>query len=592
MTKPSWSRSGFVTVALPNRIMKTCHLIGKAGIRAILSLVLIPAGIATAQGTSGVEVSLDSLLNTRISAASKYTQTVAQAPASVTLLTSDELRNGSFRDLQDALESVRGFYFTDDKSYSYLGTRGFSRPSDYNNRILVLVDGHALNEQVWGGTPVGVDLPISLEGIERIEIVRGPGSILYGSSAMFGVINIVTRRGQDIDGVVVSSRVASDGSRRGELTVGRNLGGNGSMAFTALASRSAGRTTTYAEYPGIVSAPDAESKSSALASVLWRNAFARMGHRVRTKALSTGTYETDPADPRSQMRDENLWIDVGRQLEISARLRLNTRVFADHYQYQGTYAGDSATPFRDRGGSTSLGSETVFILEPASWYRLTTGVELRRIFRAEYEERDPDGTTRRDNAPFSAGGVFLENEVQLGRSLSLVAGARVDARQRFEAAMSPRFALIGHPRDKTTVKLLFGRAFRAPSPVEAELSTGFYQTNPELTPERIQTIELELREQLATSAKIEASLYRYNVSDLISAVDQQAYGIRYRNSGAAHGTGAEFQADVGLAGAFSGRCYRAPRVAERCHRFLPLLLCSWRLLRRPACARNNRNTHW
>ena len=533
--------------------MQISHLPATARIGALVILLLAPFGAATGQGASPADLALDSLLNTRISAASKYAQTAAQAPASVTILTSDELRNGSFRDLQEALESVRGFYFTDDKNYPYLGTRGFSRPSDYNNRILVLVDGHALNEQVWGGTPVGVDLPISLEGIERIEIVRGPGSTVYGSSAMFGVINIVTRRGQDIGGVIVSGRVASKGLRMGELTAGRAFGGQGSMAFTALTSKAVGQRTTYAEYPGIVSALDAESKSSALASFAWRNASARTGYRVRTKAITTGSYETDPSDPRSRTRDENLWLDVGTQFAISAGLHVNTRVFADRYRYHGTYANETANPFKDKGVSTALGTETVFVLEPASSYRLTTGVELRRVFRAEYEERNSDGNTVKDDAPFSAAGIFAENELQLGRALSLVAGARVDYRERFDAALSPRVALIGHPRERTTLKLLYGQAFRAPSPVEAELSTGFYETNLELKPERIQTFELELRERLGNSAQIEASLYHYSLSDLISAVDQETDGIRFRNNDSARGSGAEIQADVGFAGPFSGR---------------------------------------
>src|SRR4029079_17358038 len=95
---------------------------------ALLSaIVLSSAAVASSQDKVATDLSLDSLLNTHISAASKYAQTAAQAPASVTILSSEELRNGSFRDLQDVLESVRGFYSSDDQNYPYLGTRGFGR---------------------------------------------------------------------------------------------------------------------------------------------------------------------------------------------------------------------------------------------------------------------------------------------------------------------------------------------------------------------------------------------------------------------------------------------------------------------------------
>jgi len=153
----------------------------------------VPALLSAQQTGRATDVSLDSLLNTRISAASKYAQTSAEAPASVTIITSDDIRNHGYRDLQEVLETVRGFYVSNDRNYPYLGVRGFSRPTDYNNRVLLLIDGNTMNEQVWGGTPIGSDLPINLDAVERIEVVRGPGSVLYGTSAMFGIINIVTK---------------------------------------------------------------------------------------------------------------------------------------------------------------------------------------------------------------------------------------------------------------------------------------------------------------------------------------------------------------------------------------------------------------
>src|SRR5690606_14419843 len=105
-------------------------------------------------------ISLDSLLNTRISAASKYAQTADEAAASVTIVTSDDIERNGYTNLGEVLEGVRGFYLSSDRNYQYLGTRGFSRPSDYNNRILVLVDGHTLNEHTWGSAQVGDDITL------------------------------------------------------------------------------------------------------------------------------------------------------------------------------------------------------------------------------------------------------------------------------------------------------------------------------------------------------------------------------------------------------------------------------------------------
>jgi iron complex outermembrane receptor protein len=84
-----------------------------------------------------------------VSGASRYEQKVTQAPASVSIVTSDEIKKQGYRTLAEVLESVRGLYVTDDRNYSYLGVRGFGRPGDYNSRVLLLVDGHRLNDNIY-----------------------------------------------------------------------------------------------------------------------------------------------------------------------------------------------------------------------------------------------------------------------------------------------------------------------------------------------------------------------------------------------------------------------------------------------------------
>ena len=209
---------------------------------------LLAATVAAQTTTSRADVSLDSLLNTRISTASKYSQTTAEAPASATILTSDEIKQFGYRNLLEALESVPGFYVSNDRNYPYLGTRGFGRPTDYNNRILLLVDGQTLNEQMWGSASVGSDFPVNLDAVERIEVVRGPSSSLYGTSAMFAVVNIITKTGIQLDGVSASGRMGSAGARQLGMTAGRALGSRGSIAASGLVTHADGSDLFYPEY--------------------------------------------------------------------------------------------------------------------------------------------------------------------------------------------------------------------------------------------------------------------------------------------------------------------------------------------------------
>lgn len=135
-------------------------------------------------------LSLDSLLNVKISTASKVEQTISEAPAAVTIVTSEDIKRYGYRTLNEVLATIQGFYISYDRNYSYVGVRGLGRPTDYNDRILLMIDGHKMNDSFYGSASVGTDLPIDFRSVHRIDIVRGPGSALYGTEAMLAVINI------------------------------------------------------------------------------------------------------------------------------------------------------------------------------------------------------------------------------------------------------------------------------------------------------------------------------------------------------------------------------------------------------------------
>jgi iron complex outermembrane receptor protein len=127
--------------------------------------------------------------------ASKFLQQASDAPASVTVVTAEEIQRYGYRTLADVLRSVRGFYVIYDRNYTYVSVRGFSRPGDYNARILFLLDGHRVNDNVYDGAYVGSEFPVDVDLIERIEIIRGPHSSAYGTGAFAAVINAITKRG-------------------------------------------------------------------------------------------------------------------------------------------------------------------------------------------------------------------------------------------------------------------------------------------------------------------------------------------------------------------------------------------------------------
>ena len=111
--------------------------------------------------------------------------------------------------------------------------RGFGRPSDYNNRVLVMIDGHRLNDNIYNAARIGTEGIVDLDLVERIEIIRGPGSALYGTSAFFAVVNVITRRGGALGGIELGAEAGLEHTYRGRATAGWAWGDTGDLLVSA-----------------------------------------------------------------------------------------------------------------------------------------------------------------------------------------------------------------------------------------------------------------------------------------------------------------------------------------------------------------------
>ena len=281
-----------------------------------------------------------------VSGAAKREQLVTEAPSSVTVVTAHEIATYGWRTLADVLRATRSFYVTYDRNYAYLGARGFGRPTDYNNRVLVLVNGHRLNDNVYDATGVGTDFPIDLALVDRIEIIRGPGSALYGTSAFFAVVDVITRsaaarsgrrRGQPRERELqhlALARIVRHHRRQGPRPAAVGLAPDERWRRHAAASPS---TTTRSTGPALSRGADGDRASSLFASV-------RLG-RLSLEGATSRTREAPP--------DRRLGHDARRparrRRSISARgsappgaatgdaPSVTARAFYDHMRYDGTY---------------------------------------------------------------------------------------------------------------------------------------------------------------------------------------------------------------------------------------------------------------
>jgi outer membrane receptor for ferrienterochelin and colicin len=172
-----------------------------------------------------VELPLEQLLEVTVISASKFEQPSRDAPSAVQVISREEIRRYGWRTLTEALNTLPGLYASNDKAYDFLGARGFQITGDYNTRFLLLLDGQRNNDNIYHSAMTGTEAWLDMSAIERIEYIPGPGSALYGSSAMFGVINVITRQGEASGLREAGLRLSDQGNKGVNLISSQTLPG-------------------------------------------------------------------------------------------------------------------------------------------------------------------------------------------------------------------------------------------------------------------------------------------------------------------------------------------------------------------------------
>lgn len=505
------------------------------------------------------ELSLDELLDTKVAtvtAAAKRTQSVSDAPSAVSVVSSDDIRKFGFQNLGEVLASTRGFYTSSDRNYTYLGVRGFGRPGDYNSRVLVLVDGQRMNDNVTGGALIGNDFMIDPDLIDRVEIIRGPGSSLYGSNAFFAVVNVVTRRGKDVNGVESSFTTGSYGRYQGRFSYGTVIREDFDLILSGTVLQKEGRPSLYfAEYDapetlnGVTRDTDGEQGRQLFARLGWKGLSLEGGWVERIKNVPTGSFDTVFGDPRNRTVDGDYFGRLRLEHAFENGIRLDASVASSSYYFDGSYIYESTNVpptyrFVDQIRGHWLTEEVQLSRE--WWERLTTtlGIEARQNLRQDqinYNEEpfEPILESRRTSQTW---GPYFDASLNVLTNLTVSAGVRYDQGDFDGSRTSPRASVIYRPVRPTTLKLLYGQAFRAPNSFERFYTDGLTQrVNPSLKPESIDTYEIVLEQELGEHFKASVAGYVYFVEDLIDQdLDPDGYLV-YQNLERVRGRGLEFE---------------------------------------------------
>lgn len=511
-----------------------------------------------------------------VSIATGSRQSLRRAPAVASVITAEDIKAMGARDFDEVMETVPGvhvsrtapYYFS---TYQIRGVVG----NPTNPQVLMLLNGIPVNDvyrgdkgEAWAGLP--------LDNVSRIEVIRGPGSALYGADAFAGVINIITKTASEIAGTEFGVRAGSANTSDAWVQHGGRLG-----AFDVAAYLRVGTTDGITETltkdrlaapislaPGqIRNGHDAIDGSVDLGYQKWR---LRAGYKLRDN-IGVGAGVSSALDPIGTEKSERLTGDISwTDPEFARDWGLN--ITGSYLQYKES-AHYQLFPPGSFGGAFPNG----MIGEPARWQR-----QLRLSAFATYtgfighnlriggghDDLDLYRTETHKNYLLTAGApsndlafnggsvvdyyarqshmlphrrkldyVFLQDEWNFVRDWTLTAGVRRDVYSDFGGTTNPRLALVWDATINLTAKLLYGQAFRAPSFTEQYGINPVANGNPSLKPETVRTLEAAFSWQARRDTHLNLSFFRHRLKDVIAVS-----GNSFANIGRQYGEGMELEA--------------------------------------------------
>ncbi|MBI4955895.1 MAG: TonB-dependent receptor [Myxococcales bacterium] len=492
----------------------------------------------------------------QVQAVSRVTENIEDAPSSLSIVDGQELRAFGYPTIAHALAGVRGVYVSNDRAYQSVGIRGIGEPNDYGNRLLVLSDGASLNDNLLNSSYVGSDGRNDLGDVERIEIVRGPGSLLYGAGAFSGVVNLVPRARDELDGVHVAAGTYGHGVARGRGGFHWNFTEDGGVWASVSGARSEGFDLPIDRIdPGrgpIEQIAHGAERFDAVGTAgrLWYGPLtAQWFYHQRDQYLPQGLAATQFDDSRTLYGDRRALGEIRFEPKIGDIVDVSTRVHANHYRFHGVYylpAPDS--PLLEDYYGSWLGGEARVVIKPIPEIHITAGGEAQFHVAATLEgasvSRDeqpiPDGVYMDERQPYRFGAAYALFDTTPVDWFKLSVGARVDIYSTFGAIFVPRGALIFKPTEGGALKIMSGRAFRAPSIYEQLYNDGGFSqvkaSDPDrdlqLKPESIVSNEIEYSQRFEEDWVAVGAVHTSYIQSIINTISDTPGSevIRYANS--------------------------------------------------------------
>lgn len=457
-------------------------------------------------------LTLEELMNLEMTVASKKGMSMRESPGIVTLVTKEEIQNSGARDLIDLLRLVAGIDFGMDVQ----GTIGASIRGNWGHdgKILMMIDGLSVNELAYSTTQFGNHY--SVDQIEKIEIIRGPGSSIYGGNAELGVINIITKQGSDLNGFSISGTygvMENDFGRRNvNVSLGRKINDveYSIHGFFGQGNRS---DRTFTDIFG--NKRDLTNNGSVINPTLINAAlcFKDLSFRFIYDNYNNKSYSLwdESVDSPIEMKFESLLGEIKYNWMVNDKLIITPKLYyADQKPWYSTdkvYQYDINTTRLDFNVSASYDvDENINLMVGGGYYRDKGKKEIDVFY-------NNSGEFTYSNISAFAQAVFKTEYV------NFTFGGRYDNHSEVEAAFSPRIALT-KAFDKFHYKLLYSHAFRSPGIENMNLAhkvvgESYENIAPEIKPEKTKVVELEFGYKVSSNMVAMVNVFNTIIDDPI-----------------------------------------------------------------------------
>jgi outer membrane receptor for ferrienterochelin and colicins len=502
--------------------------------------------------SNGVNLTFEELTGKEVSTAAKHSQRESEAMAAVTVIPGVDIRKFGYRTLGDALSRVIGLTITNDRTYQYLGVRGFNFLGDYGGRVLFLVDGHRVNDPNYDYVSPGEEFNIDVESIEKIEVIKGTGSALWGANAVVATVNVITKNGRSLNGTNVKADYGTFNRRKFYADTGSLTRSGIEYAFGGgLVNSDGEKNVTFPikkdDSEGFFTEQNGDGYSAArgYARVSYNKFNLLLNASRRTKYVPGAPYET-VINGRDRYTDHSINLELSSLRELGNEYTLLTRVYHDWIGYHGYLF--PLTPDNqfvkniDSSVSKMAGSELRLAGPFLGAGRITTGLEYQQgyLIKIKNEDSDPPNFYYAKRGDYRLASGYTELNNPLTENLSLVLGGRIDKYSVSRLQKSPRIGMLFSFGESSTIRLLHGRAFRIPNNNERNVT--FRSTEPlqtRLTPEIGIGQNAILSSRITATTKLQFNLFRYDIKDIIKSVAQDETNTVSMNKGSLRSRGAE-----------------------------------------------------